>query len=250
MERNKKEKIVNVLGYDGLKIVQRDDVLNFSLDFTLLADFVTINASDKKIIDLGCGNGYIPIFLTLRTKANIVGVEIQQEVYELAKKSISLNNLEEQIKVLNMDINDLPLYYNPSTFDVVVSNPPYFQYTPESIIKKSIYQTIARHEVKINLKEIIKTANYLLKDGGTFSMVHRSERFLEIINLLNEYHFEPKRIKFVYAKKSSKESVAILIESKKNGKPGGLKILNPIYVTDDNNEYTEEILKIFNFKKE
>lgn len=250
MEKNQNEKIVNVLGYDGLKIIQRDDILNFSLDSTLLADFVTINASDKEIIDLGCGNGYIPIFLTLRTKANIVGVEIQQEVYELAEKSVLLNNLNKQIKILNMDIKDLPKCYNPSTFDVVVSNPPYFQYTPGSIIKKSVYQTIARHEVKINLKEIIKTANYLLKDGGTLSMVHRSERFLEILTLLRENQFEPKRIRFVYAKESSKESVAILIESKKNGKQGGLKILNPIYVTNDNNEYTEEILKIFNFKKE
>lgn len=93
MQKNKEEKIVDLLGYEGLKIVQREDILNFSIDSTILANFVSINPKAKKIIDLGCGNGYIPIFLTLRTKAQIYGVEIQPEVVELAKKSVTINHL-------------------------------------------------------------------------------------------------------------------------------------------------------------
>ena len=92
MEIKNKETINNLLGYDGLKIIQHEDILNFSLDSTLLASFVSINLRDKKIIDLGCGNGYIPLFLSLRTKEHIYGVEIQTDIYNLAKRSVELNN--------------------------------------------------------------------------------------------------------------------------------------------------------------
>ena len=101
MINNKIEVINDLLGYEGLKIIQRPDIFNFSLDSTILADFVTINKSDKKIIDLGCGNGYIPIFLTLRTNMLIDGVEIQEEIADLAKRSVILNNLENQINIYN-----------------------------------------------------------------------------------------------------------------------------------------------------
>ena len=99
MAKAKIEVINDLLGYEGLKIIQRPDIFNFSLDSTILADFVTINKSDKKIIDLGCGNGYIPIFLTLRTKAKITGIEIQEEIYDLAIRSVELNNLKDQIDI-------------------------------------------------------------------------------------------------------------------------------------------------------
>lgn len=249
METNKKEIINDLLGYEGLKIIQRPDVFNFSLDSTLLANFVTIKLRDQHIIDLGCGNGYIPIFLTLRTKANIYGVEIQQEIFDLAKRSVSLNNLDNQITILNEDIKTIHLKLGTSKFDVVCSNPPYFKHQEDSNINKNDYLTIARHEVKITLDEVVKCANILLKDGGTFAMVHRSDRLIEILETFRKYNIEPKRLQFVYAKTNSDESVAVLIEGKKATRQGGLKILNPMYVMDEQGNYTEEILKIFNYKK-
>ncbi len=250
METNQNEVINDLLGYEGLKIIQRPDAFNFSLDSTILADFVTIKLRDKKIIDLGCGNGYIPIFLTLRSKAKIYGVEIQKEIYDLAIRSVKLNNLDNQIIVLNEDIKKVHEKLGTSTFDVVVSNPPYFKYSEESNINKNDYLTIARHEVKIKLDDILKCANILLKDGGTFAMVHRSDRLLEILETFRKYNIEPKTIRFVYAKTNSLDSVAVLIEGKKKTKPGGLKVLNPLYVQTEDGKYTEEILKIFNYKKE
>ena len=107
MEIKNKETINNLLGYDGLKIIQHEDILNFSLDSTLLASFVSINLRDKKIIDLGCGNGYIPLFLSLRTKEHIYGVEIQTDIYNLAKRSVELNQLESQITIINDDVNNI-----------------------------------------------------------------------------------------------------------------------------------------------
>lgn len=250
MNQNKTEIINDLLGYEGLKIIQRPDIFHFSLDSTLLADFVTICPRDKKIIDLGCGNGYIPIFLSLRTKAKLYGVELQTEISDLANRSVQLNQLENQITILNEDMKQVHLTLGTSCFDVVVCNPPYFPYQSTSLVNKNDYLTIARHEVKINLEEVCKCANVLLKDGGTFAMVHRSERLVEILELFRKYGFDPKRLRFVYPKTNAKESVALLIEAKKTKRFGGLKVLPPLYVEEMDGSYTKEILKIFNYKKE
>lgn len=249
MAKVKNEIVNDLLGYEGLKIIQRPDIFNFSLDSTILADFVTIKKKDKTIIDLGCGNGYIPIFLTLRTKASLIGVEIQAEIADIAKRSVELNNLENQIQIMNCDLKTIHKTLEPSTFDVVVSNPPYFKYQESSNINESIYQTIARHEVYVTLDDVVKEASILLKDGGTFAMVHRSDRMMEVLSTLLKYNFSLKRLRFVYPKTNSKQSLAILVEARKNGADGGLKVLNPLYVENANGEYTEEILKIFNYKK-
>ena len=84
--------IVNLLGYEGLKIIIDPSILNFSTDTTVLADFVNIRLKDKNIIDLGTGTGYIPLFLSLKTKAKIYGIEIQKDIYDLFVESIKLNN--------------------------------------------------------------------------------------------------------------------------------------------------------------
>lgn len=249
-QKNNQEKIVNLLGYEGLKIIQRKDILNFSIDSTILANFITINPNAKRIVDLGCGNGYIPIFLTLRTNALIYGVEIQKEVYNLAKKSVKLNDLENQIIVINEDLKEVHKTLGHSSFDIVVSNPPYFKYSKSSILNQSEYQTIARHEVLTTLDDVVKSATTLLKDGGTFGIVHRSDRLLEIFDTLKKYHFNPVRMQFVFDSIKSTESLMVVIESKKSKSSGGLKIIKPLFIKDENNCYTDEIRKIFNFKKE
>lgn len=250
MERKNKIEVLNdLLGYEGLKIIQRPDIFNFSLDSTILADFVTINDTTKEIIDLGCGNGYIPIFLTLRTKAHITGVEIQEEIYDLAKRSVELNNLTDQITIINEDMKSVPKLFSTKKIDVITCNPPYFPYEESSKTNLSTYQTIARHEVLITLDEVLKIVNSTLKDGGTFAMVHRSERLMDILESFRRHSIEPKRIRFVYPKTNSDTSLAILIEGKKSNKKGGLKILPPLYVNNTDGTYTEEILKIFNYKK-
>ena len=122
-----KEQIHELLGYENIKIIQNDDMFSFSLDSMLLANFIdTIGA--KRIIDLGTGNGPIPLFLTLKTKASIIGVEIQEEVANLAKRSVELNHFENQIEILNDDLKDIYKKVGANSFDIVSSNPPYFPY--------------------------------------------------------------------------------------------------------------------------
>jgi tRNA1(Val) A37 N6-methylase TrmN6 len=250
MNTKNNEVVNDLLGYEGLKIIQRPDMFNFSLDSTILAYYVSINKTTKKIIDLGCGNGYIPIFLSLRTNALIHGVEIQEESYDLATKSVALNNLNNQINIYHGDMKEIHKELGVAQYDVVTSNPPYFIYKEESLINANDYLTIARHEVKVTLDEVVHSANVLLKDGGTFAMVHRVERLMDILESFRKNKIEPKRILFVYPKTTSEEALVVFIEGKKSNKKGGLKILPPLYVYNEENKYTDEILKIFNYKKE
>jgi tRNA1(Val) A37 N6-methylase TrmN6 len=250
MNTKNNEVVNDLLGYEGLKIIQRPDMFNFSLDSTILAYYVSINKTTKKIIDLGCGNGYIPIFLSLRTNALIHGVEIQEESYDLATRSVALNNLNNQINIYHGDMKEIHKELGVAQYDVVTSNPPYFIYKEESLINANDYLTIARHEVKVTLDEVVHSANVLLKDGGTFAMVHRVERLMDILESFRKNKIEPKRILFVYPKTTSEEALVVFIEGKKSNKKGGLKILPPLYVYNEENKYTDEILKIFNYKKE
>jgi tRNA1(Val) A37 N6-methylase TrmN6 len=250
MNTKNNEVVNDLLGYEGLKIIQRPDMFNFSLDSTILAYYVSINKTTKKIIDLGCGNGYIPIFLSLRTNALIHGVEIQEESYDLATRSVALNNLNNQINIYLGDMKEIHKELGVAQYDVVTSNPPYFIYKEESLINANDYLTIARHEVKVTLDEVVHSANVLLKDGGTFAMVHRVERLMDILESFRKNKIEPKRILFVYPKTTSEEALVVFIEGKKSNKKGGLKILPPLYVYNEENKYTDEILKIFNYKKE
>jgi tRNA1(Val) A37 N6-methylase TrmN6 len=244
----KENEVLNdLLGYDGLKIIQRPDMFNFSLDSTLLANFVTITKRVTKIIDLGTGNAPIPMFLSLRTQASITGIEIQDESYDLASRNIAINGLEDQIKIVHQDLKEINKVVGYQSFDVVTCNPPFFKVNEVSHLNKNDFLTIARHEVLATLDDVVKEASLLLKHGGNFAMVHRPDRLIEIIETLRKYRLEPKRLRFVYPK-PGKEANTILIEAKK-GNPGGLKILEPLYVYHEDGTYTEEILKMFMLKK-
>jgi tRNA1(Val) A37 N6-methylase TrmN6 len=237
------EAINYLLGYKNLKIMQDTDWFSFSLDSVLLANFITLRSTAKKVIDLGTGNAPIPLILSTRTNAQIVGIEIQKEVYELALKSVRINMLESKIEILNEDVKKLDKVYETDTFDVVVSNPPYFKYNGESLVNDNDHKTIARHEILLNIDEILRITRKILKNNGTFGIVHRPERMLEIFNKMKQYNIEPKKVRFVYPKKNS-ECNTILIEGTKNGKEG-LKILPPLYVRNEEGEYTEEVRKMF-----
>ena len=232
-----------LLGYKNLKIIQDNEMFNFSLDSVLLPNFVTINKKITKILDIGCGNAPIPLILSTKTNAHITGVEIQKEVYDLALESIKINNKEDQISIINKDINDYYKEIETDSFDVITCNPPFFKYIETSNINKNDYKTIARHEVKLNLRELFTIAKKLLKNNGVIAIVNRPERFVEVVEEMKKNNIEPKRVQFVYPKEN-KEANIMLIEGSKNGNPG-LKILPPIYSHLDNGDYTDTIKKYF-----
>lgn len=237
-------KLINyLLGYKNLKIVQDNDMFNFSLDSVLLPNFVTLNKNITKILDIGCGNAPIPLILSTKTKANIVGVEIQKKVYEMAIESVNINNLNDQIKIINMDINEFYKIEETDKYDVITCNPPFFKYTEDSNINESEYKTIARHEIKLNLQELFKIAKKLLKNNGVIGIVHRPERLLEILEEMRKNNIQPKKIQFVYPRENQNANI-VLVEGSKNGNPG-IKILPPLFTHNADGSYTKKIKEYF-----
>lgn len=244
---NNNEVVHDLLGYDGIKIVQRTDMFQFSLDSTLLADFVIVPAKAKQIMDMGTGNAPIPLFLSLKTNAHITGLELQEDVAELAQKSVSINQLDDQITIVNGDIKGIHQHFPNSSFDLITCNPPFFKYKETSNINKHEYQTIARHEIYVTIEDIIYEAKRLLKTKSSLYLVHRTERLIEIIQLLLMNKFSVKRMRFVHPREGQPSNM-VLIEASNNGS-SDLTMMDPLYV-HEGEAYTDEILSIFRFGKD
>ena len=242
----KENERIDDLEYKGLKIIQNKDGFCFGIDSVLLSDFAKNIRHNSKVIDLGTGTGIINILLSGKTKASkFIGVEIQEEVAEMAKRSVELNNLEDKIAILNENILNLKNLYDAKSFDAVVTNPPYKKINT-GLINENNKKLISRHEITASLKDFIHISSYLLKDFGEFYMVHRPDRLVDIFQVMREEKIEPKLIKFVYPKADKKANL-VLIKGVKNGKPF-LEYDNNLVVYNEDGSYTDEILKIYNKK--
>ena len=232
------EVLNDILGYENLKIYQNNDFFSFSLDSVMLANFIDIRTRDKKILDLGTGNGVIPLVLSKRTNSNIIGLEIQKDLSDLASKSVRYNKLQDRIDIININMKDYVTNDVLNTFDLITCNPPYFKYNENNIMNDSLFKLIARHEVEITLSDIFSIAKRLLTDGGKFAIVHSPERLLEIIDQFRKNNIEPKRIRFVY-ENINKNAIIVLIEGIKNGRCG-LKVESPFILYDETENKTLE----------
>ena len=246
MEVNLKEdERIDDLEYKGLKIIQNKKWFCFGIDSVLLSDFAKEIKNNSTVLDLGSGTGIISILLSKKISAKrIVGIEIQKEVYEMSKKSIILNDLE-NVDFINEDIKNLNKIIENNSCDAIVTNPPYMKKN-SGIKNENEMKLISRHEIKCNIEDIIKVSSKLLKDNGELYMVHRPDRLVGIIECLRKYKIEPKKIRFVYSKKEDNSNL-VLIKAVKNAGEF-LKIEKPLYIYDENNKYTDEVLEIYNKK--
>jgi tRNA1(Val) A37 N6-methylase TrmN6 len=235
------ERLDHLLG-ENLRIIQSPSVFAFSLDTVLLAKFVYVPIQKGNLLDLCTGNGVIPLLLSKRTKGNITGVEIQERIYSMAKRSINYNKLDHQINMIHGDIKDMPHILGHGKYDIVTCNPPYFPTPNQDEINTNEHLAIARHEIYCTLEDVIRVSSQLVKQGGKVAFVHRPGRLLDIVTLMRKYRIEPKRVQFVYPK-VGKEANTLLIEGIKDGKPD-LKILPPLIVYNEANEYTKELQTI------
>ena len=239
------QEVINyLLAHNDLKIIQRKDMFNFSLDTVLLSQFCTINKDVKNIVDFGTNNAAIPLLLSKRTPKKIIGIEIQDEAVDLARRNVEMNDLNDQIEVVHGDIKDV-IKELPKA-QLIVCNPPFFKVGENSNLNDNEYLTIARHEIKIDLEGIISAAAYLLDNKGRFAIVHRPDRMIDILNIMQKYDVEPKRIRFVYPK-MNRDSHVLLVEGMYKGKKG-LKIEPPLYAHNDDGSYSNEVRRMFGEK--
>ena len=240
----KENERIDDLEFKDLKIIQKPEGFCFGIDAVLLSDYAKEIKNNAKVLDLGTGTGILSILLTGKTNlSKIYGIEIQKEIADMAQRSVKLNNLNNKIEIINTDINNLEDFFDLNSFDAIVTNPPY-KNENSGKINNNEYKYISRHETTANLSKFISISFKMLKDKGSFYMVHRPERLVDIIYELRKNKLEPKNIKFVYSNKN-KEPKLVLIKAVKNANRF-LKIDKPLFVYDEDGKYTDELLKIYN----
>lgn len=235
---------IDDLQRNNYKIIQDPERFCFGMDAVLLSGFAKAKERDR-VIDLGTGTGIIPILMEAKTKASdFTGLEIQPESADMAQRSVELNHLESKIRIVTGDIKEASSLFGAATFDVVTSNPPYMT-EHHGITNEKSPKAIARHELLCTLEDVISQAARLLRPGGSFYMVHRPFRLVDIMVLMREYHLEPKRMKLVYPY-IDKEPNMVLIEGLRGGRPR-LTVEKPLIVYKEPGVYTDEIYDIYGY---
>ncbi len=226
----------------GYKIIQDPNRFCFGMDAVLLSAFANVRKKER-VLDIGTGTGIIPILMEARYGGeSYVGIEIQEDVADMASRSVKYNNLEDKISIDNADVKDALKLYGSGFFDVITTNPPYMT-VDKGLINPSDTKALSRHELSVKLEDIVSISSKLLKNKGRFYMIHRPARLVEIMNVMRKYNLEIKRIRMVHPY-IDKEANMVLIEAMHDGKPF-LKVENPLIVYEKSGEYTKEVMDIY-----
>ncbi|MCI9592571.1 MAG: tRNA1(Val) (adenine(37)-N6)-methyltransferase [Lachnospiraceae bacterium] len=235
---------IDDLERNGYGIIQRKDGFCFGMDAVLLSGFVQVKLGEK-VLDLGTGTGIIPILLEAKTAGrHFTGLEIQEEIVDMAKRSVRLNQLEEKICIVQGDIKEAGALFSRASFDVVTSNPPYIQ-SAGGLKNPGEVKAISRHEILCTLEDVVREAGKLVRPGGRFYLVHRPQRLIEIISVMKRYALEPKRLKFVHPF-LNREANMVLIEAVRGG-GSMVKVEKPVIVFKEPGVYTDEIRQVYGY---
>ena len=235
---------IDELQRNGYRIIQNPERFCFGMDAVLLSGFARAKKQER-CLDLGCGNGIIPILMEAKTEGkHFTGLEIQPESADMARRSVALNGLQDRIDIVEGDIKNASKIFGASSFHVVTTNPPYMT-AQHGLTNVYEAKTIARHEVLCNLEDIIRESARLLMPGGRFYMVHRPFRLAEIISLMVQYRMEPKRMRLVYPY-VDREPNMVLIEGLRGGK-SRMTVEKPLIVYKEPGKYTDEIYDVYGY---
>lgn len=234
------ERIDQLYAHD-IQIIQSPNVFSFSLDAVLLAGFARpVLKRTGQIVDLCAGNGAVGLFLSTKTRATITAVELQPRLADMARRSVLLNNLENQMKVLTLDLNDAFTRIPKDSVDTVTCNPPYFPVTPASKKNPNHHLAVARHELAVTLEQVVRVTSGLLKTTGHAYLVHRPDRLGELITLMGKYRLAPKRVRLIYPK-AGQDANIVLVEGIKDGRPGGMRFEPPVLTYGQDGQYTPTV---------
>lgn len=240
----KENERIDDLQRNHLRIIQKTDGFCFGMDAVLLSGFAAVKPGER-VLDLGTGTGIIPILLSAKTEGeHFTGLEIQEEIAGMAKRSVSMNGLEEKIEIVNGDIKEASRIFGATSFDVVTTNPPYMN-DAHGLKNPTEVKAISRHEVLCTLEDVVREGAKVLKHGGRMYMVHRPHRLIEILNTMTKYRLEPKRMKLVHPFRD-KEANMVLIEAVRGG-GAWMKVEPPVIVYKEPGVYSEEIYDIYGY---
>lgn len=201
----------------GLELIQDPEKFCFGVDAVLLSNFAKVKAGET-VLDMGTGNGIIPVLLAGKTKGKyFTGLEIQEDTAEMARRSVLHNHLEDRVEIVTGDIKEAAERFKPAFFDVITTNPPYML-ADHGLKNPDDRKAIARHEVLCTLDDILRESMRLLQDKGRFYMIHRPFRLTEILMKMSQYKIEPKRIQFVHPY-IDKEPTMVLVEGMRGARP-------------------------------
>jgi tRNA1(Val) A37 N6-methylase TrmN6 len=238
----KEDETLDDLQLGGIHVIQKKDAFRFGVDAVLLANYARVKRG-MRVIDLCTGTGIIPFIVAGKTEASyITGLEIQGEMVEMAERSIKYNKLEHRMEFISGDLKNISLLKSIPKADVVTVNPPY-KLQNSGIINPNDKNAIARHEICCTLEDVIIACRTLLKDNGRMYMVHRPERIVDILCLMRKHKIEPKNIRMVHPNTKKAPNI-VLVEGQRDG-GAFLKWEPPLYVYNDEGEYTEEIERIY-----
>lgn len=238
----KENERIDDLGRKGYQLIQNPEKFCFGMDAVVLSDFAKIK-QNVNVLDMGTGTGIIPILMEARNEtASFTALEIQEESADMARRSVALNHLEHKITIVDGDIKEAGKLFGAASFDVITCNPPYM-IGNHGLKNPDAPKAVARHEILCTFDDIAREAALLLKDGGSFFMVHRPFRLVELMATLTRYGLEPKRMRLVYPF-VDKEPNMVLLEARKGGKPR-ITVEKPLIIYREQGEYTKEIYSLY-----
>lgn len=241
---------IDDLNLNGKRIIQDTDLFLFGMDSVLLVNMVKKTNKDTNILDLGTGSAVMPVIISEKVKCNkIIGVELQDKMYNLALKNIKLNELEDKIYAVKEDLKNVEKIREKiveitgkDKVDVVISNPPYKK-AGTGTVNDVDEKYIARHEVECTLEDIFKTASKLLKFKGKLYIVHKPERIADLICLGRKYNLEIKELQFLQP--STKKKPSIVLCEYVLGGGNECTVLPSIIEYDENGNYTDHVYEIY-----
>jgi tRNA1Val (adenine37-N6)-methyltransferase len=238
----RQEERIDDLQVNGFRIIQNPSFFCFGMDAVLLANFAGTRRKDR-VLDMGTGTGIIPLLLLAKEKAKTCdGLELQEAVAEMAGRSVRLNQVEDRCRIISGDIRQVPETMEREGYDAVTCNPPYIK-APSGLHNDADAYNIARHEIAVTWEDIVRAAAYLLKQGGRFAFVHKPFRIPELMQTLQQYKLEPKRMQLVQPH-AGREPNMVLMEAVKGGGPQ-LTVLPTLVVYEKDGSYTKEVLEMY-----
>ena len=235
---------IDELQRNGYRIIQNEKKFCFGMDAVLLSGFARARKQEQ-VLDLGTGPGIIPILMEAKTEGeHFSALEIQEDMAQMARRSVMLNGLQEKITVVTGDLKEASKIFGRASFDVVTCNPPYMNQN-HGLKNPDEPKAIARHELLCTFEDVAREAAALLKSGGRFYLVHRPHRLTELFQTMRAFRLEPKRMKFVHPFQDQ-EANMVLIEAFRGGKPQ-MRVEAPVIVYESPGVYTREIYEIYGY---